>query len=145
MANSEKFRVVARMGEGLRTEIEAGGHTLVADEPESLGGTDAGPTPYDYLLAALGGCTAMTLRLYADRKGWPLESVTVRLSQERIHAKDCGECEAEEGRIDRIEREIELEGPLDEKQRQRLLEIADMCPVHRTLKTEVLIENALTV
>ena len=145
MAGSEKFRVVARTGEGLCTELEAGGHTLVADEPESLGGTDEGPTPYDYLLAALGGCTAMTLRMYADRKGWPLEAVTVRLSQERIHAKDCGECETEEGRIDRIEREIELEGPLDDKQRRRLLEIADMCPVHRTLTTEVLIENALTV
>ena len=129
----------------MRTEVEAGGHAVIADEPESLGGTDAGPTPYDYLLGALGGCTAMTLRMYADRKGWPLESVTVRLSQQRIHAKDCGECETEEGRIDRIEREIELEGPLDEKQRQRLLEIADMCPVHRTLTTEVLIENALTV
>ena len=145
MAGSEKFRVVARTGEGLRTEVEVGGHKVVADEPESLGGTDEGPTPYDYLLTALGGCTAMTLRIYADRKGWPLESVTVRLSQDRIHAKDCGECETEEGRIDRIEREIELEGPLDDKQRRRLLEIADMCPVHRTLTTEVLIENALTV
>ncbi len=144
MTSSEEPRVVVRTGEGLRTDMEAGGHELVADEPTSLGGTDAGPTPYDYLLAALGGCTAMTLRLYADRKGWPLESVTVRLSQERIHATDCEECEAEEGRIDRIEREIELVGPLEEKQRRRLLEIADRCPVHRTLKTEVLVENTLT-
>jgi uncharacterized OsmC-like protein len=103
--------VVARTGDSLRTELVAGGHQLVADEPKSLGGTDTGPTPYDYLLAALGGCTAMTLRMYADRKGWPLESVTVRLSQERVHATDCEECETEEGRIDRIEREIELEGP----------------------------------
>jgi putative redox protein len=116
---------------------------MIADEPTNLGGTDAGPTPYDYLLAALGGCTAMTLRMYADRKGWPLESVTVRLSQDRVHATDCEECETEEGRIDRIEREIELEGPLDEKQRRRLLEVADMCPVHRTLKSEVLVENSL--
>jgi putative redox protein len=115
----------------------------VADEPESLGGTDTGPNPYDYLLAALGGCTAMTLRIYADRRGWPLESVTVRLSQDRIHANDCEECETEEGRIDRIEREIELVGSLEEKQRRRLLEIADMCPVHRTLKAEVLVENSL--
>lgn len=143
MAVSAEARVVVTTGEGLRTEVEAGGHTLVADEPESLGGTDTGPTPYDYLLGALGGCTAMTLRMYADRKGWPLESVTVRLSHDRIHANDCGECETEEGRIDRIGREIELEGPLDEKQRRRLLEVADMCPVHRTLKAEVVVENSL--
>jgi len=143
MEGSKETRVVARTGEGLRTEMEACGHELVADEPKSLGGADAGPTPYDYLLAALGGCTAMTLRMYADRKGWPLESVTVRLSQDRIHAKDCEECETEEGRIDRIGREVELEGPLDEKQRRRLLEIADMCPVHRTLIGGVLVENSL--
>ncbi len=143
MEGSAGTRVVVTTGEGLRTEVEAGGHTVVADEPENLGGTDTGPTPYDYLLAALGGCTAMTLRMYADRKGWPLESVTVRLSQDRIHAKDCGECETEEGRIDRIAREIEIGGPLDEKQRRRLMEVADMCPVHRTLKREVLVENSL--
>ena len=143
MTNSNETRVVAKMGEGLRTEVEAGGHKFVADEPESLGGTDTGPNPYDYLLAALGSCTAMTLRMYADRKGWPLESVTVRLSQDRIHATDCEECETGEGRIDRIEREIELVGSLEEKQRRRLLEIADMCPVHRTLKAEVLVENSL--
>jgi uncharacterized OsmC-like protein len=143
MTGSEKVRVVARTGEGLRTDMEADGYELVADEPTSLGGTDAGPTPYDYLLAALAGCTAMTLRMYADRKGWPLESVTVRLSQERIHATDCEECETEEGRIDRIERDIELEGPLEEEQRRRLLEVADMCPVHRTLESEVLVENSL--
>jgi uncharacterized OsmC-like protein len=143
MTSAEEARVVARTGKGLRTALEADGYELVADEPKSLGGTGAGPTPYDYLLAALAGCTAMTLRMYADRKGWPLESVTVRLSQERIHATDCEECETEEGRIDRIEREIELAGPLDEKQRGRLLEVADMCPVHRTLNTEVLVENSL--
>ena len=143
MKGSGEASVVVRTGEGLRTEIEAGGHTVIADEPDDLGGTDAGPTPYDYLLAALGGCTAMTLRMYADRKGWPLESVTVRLSQDRIHATDCEECETEEGRIDRIGREVELEGPLEDEQRRRLLEIADMCPVHRTLKAEVLVENSL--
>ena len=93
MEGSAGTRVVVTTGEGLRTEVEAGGHTVVADEPENLGGTDTGPTPYDYLLAALGGCTAMTLRMYADRKGWPLESVTVRLSQERIHAADCEDCQ----------------------------------------------------
>ena len=143
MAVSAEARVVATTGEGLRTEIEAGGHVLVADEPENLGGADEGPNPYDLLLAALGGCTAMTLRMYADRKGWPLESVTVRLSQDRVHATDCEECETEEGRIDRIEREIELEGPLNEEQRRRLLEIADKCPVHRTMQTEALVKNVL--
>jgi uncharacterized OsmC-like protein len=143
MTDSGEKRVVVRTGEDLRTETEADGHELVADEPTSLGGTGAGPTPYDYLLAALGSCTTMTLRMYADRKGWPLESVTVRLSQDRIHAADCEECETEEGRIDRIEREIELEGPLDEKQRRRLLEIADMCPVHRTMQTEAFVKNVL--
>jgi uncharacterized OsmC-like protein len=143
MTNSGETRVVVRTGEDLRTETEAGGHELVADEPTSFGGTDAGPTPYDYLLVALGSCTTMTLRMYADRKGWPLESVTVRLSQDRIHAADCEECETEEGRIDRIEREIELEGLLDEEQRRRLLEIADMCPVHRTMQTEALVKNVL--
>ena len=143
MANSGQARVVARTGEGLRTEVSSGGHTVIADEPTSLGGTDAGPTPYGYLLAALGGCTAMTLRMYADRKGWPLESVTVRLSQDRVHATDCEECETEEGRIDRIEREIELEGALEEEQRRRLLEIADKCPVHRTMQTEALVKNVL--
>jgi uncharacterized OsmC-like protein len=94
MTDSRETRVVARTGEGLRTEIEAGTHALVADEPESLGGTDAGPTPYDYLLAALGGCTAITLRMYADRKGWPLESVTVRLSQPRRHLRHPGRKDA---------------------------------------------------
>ena len=143
MTVSAEARVVVTTGEGLRTEVSAGGHALVADEPENLGGTDEGPNPYDLLLAALGGCTAMTLRMYADRKGWPLESVTVRLSQDRIHAKDCEECETVEGRIDRIQREIELGGPLEEKQRRRLVEVADMCPVHRTLKAEVLVENSL--
>jgi uncharacterized OsmC-like protein len=143
MTESGEARVVVRTGEGLCTEIEARGHELVADEPISVGGADAGPTPYDYLLAALGGCTAMTLRMYADRKGWPLESVRVRLSQNRVHATDCEECETEEGRIDRIEREIELAGPLEEEQRRRLLEIADKCPVHRTMQTEALVKNVL--
>lgn len=128
---------------GLRTDIMTNGYTLVADEPLSMGGTGAGPTPYDYLLAALGSCTAITVRMYADRKGWPLESVAVRLDHHRIHAKDCEECETKEGRIDRIERELELTGPLKEQQRQRLLEIANRCPVHRTLESEVVVETYL--
>lgn len=128
---------------GLRTDIMTNGYTLVADEPLSMGGTGAGPTPYDYLLAALGSCTAITVRMYADRKGWPLEAVAVRLDHHRIHAKDCEECETKEGRIDRIERELELTGPLKEQQRQRLLEIANRCPVHRTLESEVVVETYL--
>ncbi len=136
---SENGRVVVRTERGLRAEVKANGHALVADEPAGLGGTDAGPTPYDYLLTALGSCTAMTVRMYADRKGWPLEAVTVRLGHRRIHAKDCEECETKSGRLDRLD--LELEGPLEAEQRERLREIADQCPVKRTLGSEVLIET----
>lgn len=134
-------RVVVRNEGGLRTGIAAGEHTMVADEEATMGGTDAGPNPYDYLLSALGSCTAMTVRMYADRKGWALESVTVRLGHDRIHARDCEECETEAGKIDRIELELNLEGDLDDGQRQRLREIAGRCPVHRTLGSEVVIET----
>jgi putative redox protein len=115
------------------TDIRAGNHGLLGDEPKSHGGKDAGPSPYDYLMAALGSCTAMTLRMYADRKKWDLDEVRVHLSHQKIHAEDCEDCESKDGKIDRIEREIEVEGTLDDKQRQRLLEIANRCPVHRTL------------
>ena len=137
----ENSRVVVYTADGLCSEVTADGHALVADEPPDLGGTGAGPTPYDYLLAALGSCTAITVRMYADRKGWPLESVTVRLGRQRIHAKDCEECETKNGKLDHIELELELEGPLDDEQRQRLREMADRCPVHRTLESEVLIQT----
>ncbi len=119
-------------------------HSLIADEPAAVGGTDQGPTPFDLLVAALGACTSMTLRMYADRKGWPLEAATVRLKHAKIHAFDCESCETKEGLLDRIEREIELEGPLDEGQRQRLLQIADRCPVHKTLASEVQIRTRLS-
>jgi uncharacterized OsmC-like protein/pimeloyl-ACP methyl ester carboxylesterase len=128
--------VVARLesGAGFRTEIVASGHPLVSDEPRAVGGTNAGPAPYDLLAASLGACTAMTLRLYAERKGWPLERTVVRLGHRRVHAEDCAGCEGSaSSRIDVLERELELEGPLDGDQRQRLLEIAERCPVHRTL------------
>ncbi len=121
----------------LQQEIVVGAHRFLADEPVAAGGGDSGPTPYDLLLAALGACTAMTLRLYAERKALPLDRVTVRLRHGRIHAADCATCETKEGMIDRIERGIVLEGALDAHERARLLEIADKCPVHRTLTSEV--------
>lgn len=116
-------------------------HALTADEPEPMG-SDTGPTPYDLLLAALGSCTSMTVRMYADRKKWALENVTVALRHARIHATDCANCETENGMVDRIERVIQFDGELDESQRERLLEIADKCPVHRTLNSEVSIESS---
>ena len=139
--NQDNGGVVVCTEGALCTEMEVNGYALVADEPAALGGTGAGPTPYDYLLAGLGSCTAITVRMYADRKGWPLESVTVRLEHGRIHAKDCEECETNSGRIDRVELELELQGPLVAEQRERLREIAAKCPVKRTLDSEVLIET----
>ena len=137
-------RITARTGPGgYLTEILANRHSLLADEPVQAGGTDQGPTPFDLLVAALGACTSMTLRMYADRKGWPLEAATVRLKHEKIHATDCEACETREGMLDRIEREIEIEGTLDEDQKQRLLQIADRCPVHRTLTSEVEVRTRL--
>jgi uncharacterized OsmC-like protein/alpha-beta hydrolase superfamily lysophospholipase len=118
-------------------EILTGAHRFLADEPVKVGGSDSGPNPYDLLLAALGACTAITLRLYAERKALPLDRVTVRLRHDKIHAADCETCESKEGMIDRIERGIVLDGALDAEQRARLLEIADKCPIHRTLTSEV--------
>jgi putative redox protein len=125
--------VTARVGAtGFRTDIQARTHALVADEPAALGGSDLGPTPYEFVLAALSGCTAMTMRMYADRKGWPLQGVEVRMRTARSHELDCEQCETEDVGITRVERRVELAGPLNDEQRRRLLQIADRCPVKQT-------------
>jgi putative redox protein len=135
--------VVAGGSRGFRQSVQVGPHRLSADEPLSVGGEDSGPTPYELLLAGLGACTSMTMRMYAERKKWPLDGVTVRLSHDKIHAADCESCETKVGKIDDIEREISIEGVLDDEQRARLMEIADKCPVHRTLHSEVRIRSRL--
>ncbi|SFI73507.1 bifunctional alpha/beta hydrolase/OsmC family protein [Bradyrhizobium sp. Gha] len=117
--------------------VTVGPHHLVADEPVAAGGEDAGPGPYDFLLAGLGACTSMTMRLYADRKSLPLDRVTVTLKHSKIYAKDCAECETRDGMLDQIERDIAIDGALDAEQRKKLMEIADKCPVHRTLTSEI--------
>jgi uncharacterized OsmC-like protein len=122
---------------GFLQEVVSGKHNLRADEPVGAGGGDAAPGPYDYLLIALGVCTSMTVGLYARRKQWPLENITVSLWHSRIHAKDCEECETKEGMLDQINTEIELTGSLSSEQRAKLMEIAARCPVHRTLKSEI--------
>jgi putative redox protein len=133
--------VVTDAGTGTYTQrITAGRHVLTADEPSSVGGADAGPNPYDLLLAAVGACTSMTVRMYAIRKGLPLRRTTVRLRHDRVHAKDCAQ-DSHDTTLTRIHREIMLDGPLTEEDRQRLFEIADRCPVHRTLSTKTIIET----
>ena len=137
-------KVVVRTGpKEYTTYIKAGSHYLLADEPESLGGNDLGPNPYDLLASGLGACTSITLRMYANRKGWDVRSIKVHLQHRKVHADDCGECETKSGKIDVIERIVELEGDLDAEQRQRLLQIADMCPVHRTLHSEIVVRTSL--
>jgi putative redox protein len=120
-----------------KQEIIAGKHRLIADEPVSVGGSDAGPDPYDYLLAALAVCTSMTIGFYARRKQLPLEKITVSLWHSRIHAKDCEECETKEGMLDRIDVEVELTGSLSAEQHAKLMDVAAKCPVHRTLTSEI--------
>jgi len=129
--------VVHGSARSFRQEIVSGKHRLVADEPASAGGSDAGPDPYDYLLTALGVCTSMTVGLYARRKQFPLENVTVSLWHSRIYATDCEECETKEGMLDRIDIELELTGSLSPEQHAKLMEIAGKCPVHRTLTSEI--------
>ncbi|MEQ9189836.1 MAG: alpha/beta fold hydrolase [Alphaproteobacteria bacterium] len=136
-----EVRVRSVAGTRFAQTIDAGQHRLRSDEPLSVGGDDSGPTPYDLLLAGLGACTSMTVRMYADRKEWPLQRVSIDLRHERIHAEDCAECESRDGKVDLIHRRIHIDGDLDEAQRERLLEIADRCPVHRTLTGAIRIET----
>lgn len=135
--------VVVTSQTNLRNEVRYGeGHTFITDEPIAAGGEDDGPDPYTLILAALGSCISMTVNLYARRKQWPLESVTVRLRQNRIHAKDCEQCaQNKEGYIHRIERAVSFTGPLNEEQLARLQEIAHKCPVHKTLSSEIVITD----
>ncbi len=129
--------VVHGGADSFKQEIIAGKHRLVADEPVSAGGGDAGPDPYDYLLTSLGVCTSMTVGFYARRNKFPLENITVSLWHSRIHAKDCEECETREGMVDRIDVEVELSGSLTAEQHAKLMDIAQKCPVHRTLTSEI--------
>ena len=135
--------VVHGTGGGLAQTIQVRKHKVASDEPVSSGGTDIGPTPYDLLLSALGSCTSMTIGLYARRKGWVVAGIEVRLRHSKVYAADCADCETRDGHIDRIERDIFLVGDLSADQRARLLEIADKCPVHRTLKAEIEIRTRL--
>ena len=126
-----------------RCDIEAGGHRLSVDEPASVGGQDVGPNPYELLAASLGSCTAITLRMYAERKQWPLDRIEVSVTLDRIHARDCEDCESEDGWVDRFVKRVSLAGNLSDAQRQRLLEISARCPVQRTLLSETRIESEL--
>lgn len=141
--NEPSVVLVQGRADSLKQTIEVGPHRFLSDEPVALGGGDEGPDPYELLLSALGSCTSMTLAMYAHRKQWPLEAVTVRLRHAKIHASDCSDCDTKEGKVDRIEREIVLSGPLTAEQRAALLVIADKCPVHRTLTSEINIKTQL--
>ena len=136
--------IVASARGGYAQTIRARRHTLAADEPVAAGGTDTGPDPYELLLASLGACTSMTVQMYAKQKGWPLTGVSVRLWHQKVHAQDCADCEQKTAYVDVIEKEVDVAGDLTAEQRARLLEIADRCPVHRTLTGEVKIRSRAT-
>jgi len=135
--------VIVRSGKSLRNDIEAGPHHMIADEPASAGGTEAGPTPYDFLAAALGTCTSMTLRVVATKESIPLEGVEITVENDRMHAKDCADCLTASGYIHRFTVAIKLIGALTPAQRERMLEVARRCPVHKTLTSEIRIDERL--
>lgn len=144
---SEKVAVVEveeTLGGRYMQNLRSGRHAFTADEPVEVGGNDAGPGPYEFLLMGLGACTSMTVRMYAEMKKLPLTRVHVRLSHQKIHAADCADCETRDGKVDEIRREITLEGALSAEQREKLLDIANRCPVHRTLSSEIRIRTQLS-
>ena len=138
---TEPHVIVHGDAKGFAQKIDVGVHHLEADEPVSYGGTDSAPTPYDFILAALGSCTSMTIGLYARKRSWPVEKITVSLWHSKIHAMDCDDCETKEGRIDRIEMEIHIDGTLTDEQRAKLMEVAGKCPIHQTLTHEINIKT----
>ncbi len=136
--------IYARSLGNVKVEINAGNHSLLADEPIPSGGSDAGPNPYDLLLASLASCKIITMQMYARRKGWPVEGIEISMSTHRVHAKDCEDCESDpDARVDIIDTEIRLSGNLDQEQRKRIIEISEKCPVHRTLTSETKIRTVL--
>jgi len=135
--------VVTGPATGFRTEVDVGGHQLVVDEPIPVGGTDEGPSPYEMLLAGLGACTVMTLRIYADRRKWPLERARVTLEHHKVHVQDCIDCDHKPTKMDVVDRVIVLEGALTEEQRAKLLEIAERCPVHQTFQSKIQVNTRL--
>jgi putative redox protein len=141
LASGGEWLTATLRAPGYRTELRAGAHAFVADEPVAAGGTDAGPTPYDLLLGAIAACTAMTLHMYADRKGWPLEEVAVRIRNSRSYAADCADCATKAVGFRRLERRIEMRGALDDEQRARLLAVADRCPVKQSLAAGITVES----
>jgi uncharacterized OsmC-like protein len=144
MQNNEVRTVYVRgNGKALAQQIQIAPHCVISDEPLSAGGTDTGPNPYDLLLGALGACTSMTMTMYANRKAWPLEDVIVHLRHSKVHAANCVDCETQDVKLDQIERDIHLSGNLSGEQRSKLLEIANKCPVHRTLASGIHIETRL--
>ena len=137
-------QVVVQIGQtGYTTQIKAGNHSFRADEPIAVGGDDYGPGPYDLLLASLGSCTAMTLRMYADRKKWPIGNITIHMNHKKVYQEDCQNCQDKSSKVDVIERHITIQGAIDQEQKDRLLIIADKCPVHRTLHGEIQVQTIL--
>lgn len=145
LESRNKKVVHAHIGsEPYKVDMQAGDHALIGDEPQSNGGGDTGPDPYDYLLMSLGSCTAMTVKMYAERKNWPLEEVYVELLHSKTHAEDCENCNEKQSRIDHIEKDVVVKGELSEEQQRRLLEISQRCPVHRTLQSEIKISSQIS-